>query len=274
MGITEISRMKKKIPTLSIVLPTHYRSKELVRSLESIIRNIEVDYEIIVVSDVRCLQTRDVLARYLRDNDVYLECPHRMGPAMSRNIALEKVRSPYVLIFDDDDEIPCVGYMDFLNQAFSRQHCVSYSDVVIVQEDRVQGVLTDIKPEKSDISMHPVEGLFIKNFIFTQATIFPAAALKGKRQDVHMRSLEDWEFLLQVMNDCEFVYAQGLGAIIYKDYVNSGNRRGTTRDARNFEVILDSLYVYRRWRAPSRELKELRSAILRSNNILIEPEFL
>lgn len=264
----------KKTPDLSIVIPTHNRPRELVRSLESIINNIKADFDIIVVSDVRCQKTRDVLSKYLRSNDIYIEHPHNLGPAESRNLAFNQVKSPHVLIFDDDDQIPGIGYMDFLEKALSTTKAVTYSDVLIVQEDRERGILLDAEPERSDISTIPIEHIYVKNFIFTQSTIFPTHAIKEKKQDIHMRSLEDWEFLLQVAQDTEFNYFGGIGAVIYKDYINQGNRRGTTECAKNYEVVLDCLYTYRRWRAPTQHLKEMRSLLLKSSGLMVEPEFL
>ncbi|MBS4050455.1 MAG: glycosyltransferase family 2 protein [Methylomonas sp.] len=266
--------MRHKTPTLSVIVPTHDRPIELMRCLRSIKEHIKIDFELIVVSDTTNEQIVQVASNFIGENDQFHMRKNNHGPAFSRNVGIDLARGQFVLIIDDDDEIPGVGYDDFLNTALNNTKSVTFGDVIIAREDRLKGVLTSEKPELLELTKTPFEQIWIKNYIFTQACIFPAIALAGKRQDVHMKSLEDWDFLLSVYQAAEFKPAHAIGAIIYKDYVNQGNRRGTTTAANNFEAVLDYLYVYRRWRAPSEQLKIMRANMLKQNGLDIQAEFL
>jgi hypothetical protein len=59
------------------------------------------------------------------------------------------------------------------------------------------------------------------------------------------------------------VFVPGGGAVMHKDYVNPGQRRGQQETSNNTTVVLDFLHVYRRWPAPSPELKAARAGLLR-----------
>lgn len=79
-----------------------------------------------------------------------------------------------------------------------------------------------------------------------------------------MASLDDWDFLLNVMSNTKFRHAPIPGPVIYKDYVNMGNRRGSSQSAQGSMVILDYIYIYRRWPAPTHELKLKRKSLMQS----------
>lgn len=262
-------------PYLSVVIATHSRPRQLIRALSSIKQRLPVDHEVILVSDTACPQTRSVAAQFLGTNDTFIERPGRPGPAESRNFGLQLIRGEFVLIFDDDDEIPGIGYGEFLESCFKNRTAVSFGNVLIAKEDRGQNLISDEPPQNPNLTTFNLDQLYIKNFIFTQATIFPALALKNRTQDRYMRSLEDWEFLLQIKSEYDFVpIGKGLGAIIYKDFVNPGNRRGSSESANNFDVVLDYIYVYRRWPAPSEQLRRSRRNLLLGSGIDVPEEFL
>jgi glycosyltransferase involved in cell wall biosynthesis len=254
--------MSKRLPTLSVVVPTHQRPRELRRSLASIQKNISVDYELLLVSDVQCPQTRAVAGEFLRPQDQYFERGQTPGPAFSRNMGLAHARGQYVLFFDDDDELPPLDYDAFLHKAISAQHTVTYGDIVIVREDREKGVLTGEPLERPGLTAFPIEQLYVKNFIPLPAAIFPRLAIADLRFDCFMESLEDWEFLLQVYQVAEFSPVHSIAAVIYKDFVNLGNRRGSTEAARGNRTVLEYLYVYRRWPTDNPAVAGLRKSLI------------
>jgi glycosyltransferase involved in cell wall biosynthesis len=232
------------------------------------------EVEVIVVSDIKCDETRLVVSNLLLEGDTYIERRGQRGPARSRNLGLEIARGQFVLIFDDDDQLPGPTYMDFLMHAFKEPRSITYGDVAIVKENRQDGTLIDAPPEYPKLTSFDFQQIYVKNFIFTQATIIPRYALNGRRQDEFMRSLEDWEFLLSLASEVELKARNHLAAIIYKDFVNIGNRRGSTADARDFNVVMDYLYVYRRWRAPSEELRRTRETLLTSAGFAVDAQYL
>jgi hypothetical protein len=70
--------------------------------------------------------------------------------------------------------------------------------------------------------------------------------LQGLTFDAHMASQEDWDFLLGVCSRALPRHIPGGAAVMHKDYVNPGQRRGQQEASNNSTVILDFLHAYRR----------------------------
>ena len=221
-----------------------------------------MEYELILVSDVHCAQTRQVAGEFLRDEDHYLERGLNLGPANSRNLGLTQARGQYVLFFDDDDELPPVDYDKFLSEAFKSPRQVTFGDIVIVREDREKGLLTGEPPSRIDVSGCNIDQIYVKNFIPLPAAVFPRWVAQRCLFDPYMESLEDWDFMLQALSKTDFSPVNLLTAIVYKDFVNMGNRRGSSVEAMGVKAILEYLYVYRRWPAPSAEIYKQREILL------------
>lgn len=141
------------------------------------------------------------------------------------------------------------------------------------QEDRKDPDAPPVLSEHS-VSGFKTESVYVKNFIHNHTVLYPAGAIKHRRQDQRLSSLDDWDFLLNVMADVEFVHADISGPIIYKDYVNTGNRRGTSCEATSSKVILDYLSIYSKWPAPTEELKLGRKSLLSGVGLDIPVEWL
>ena len=178
-----------------------------------------------------------------------------------------------ILFLDDDDAI----LPNFLEQA--KTYCdakpdkIMFTDYRVVEEDRNnKNSLTTT----SDISVAEknVMDVYVKNYIHNHTCLYPAHALKGRFQDTHLASLDDWDFLLNVLTTYEFEHIPISGPVIYKDYVNMGNRRGSSAQAQGSQVILDYLYIYRRWPAPTEKLKVMRKDLLNSAGLEVPLEWL
>lgn len=257
---------------LSIIIPTHARPRELRRCLSSIkMANIK-NYEVILISDVFHQETHDVAHGFLGSDDCYIVRNGRPGPAASRNFGLQHATGRHILFFDDDDALPENNYQDFLNFAMSNPSAAIYADVELIKEDRDRDVVFPDAPARHSAISYDFSSIYIKNFIYTQACLFPVNAIRDLRQDTHMRVFEDWDFLLAVASKLNFIPVNYVAALIYKDYVNSGNRRSTTGAATGFDGLLDYLYVYRRWPAPGERLKSHRSDFLKQAGLFVPEE--
>ena len=60
---------------------------------------------------------------------------------------------------------------------------------------------------------------------------------------------------------------------MHKDYVNPGQRRGQQEASNNTTVVLDFLHAYRRWPAPTAELKAARAQVLAGVGLTLPTEW-
>lgn len=249
------------VPFFSIIMPTHLRPQLLKRALKSLRANTFNDFEILVISDVNDHETGNVVADMLSQNDTFVRRPGQPGPAPSRNIGLELAKGQRILFLDDDDAF----LPDFLGTAYELSSkdpkAAIYTNYQIIQENREQ-LETPLTASEYSVKGTPTESAYVKNFIHNHTVIYPANAVRHRRQDPRLSSLDDWDFLLNVMSEVEFVHANVSGPVIYKDYVNTGNRRGTTEGAKGNRVVLDYLSIYSKWPAPTKELKSGRQQLL------------
>jgi glycosyltransferase involved in cell wall biosynthesis len=261
------------LPYFSIIIPTHGRPELLRRSILSLRENTFSDFELIVISDEIDASTFSVLAESLKGNDTFIKRTGTNGPAESRNFGIENARGQRVIFLDDDDAL----LPEYLGEAF--KHCqdnpseVLFTNYRLIEEDRERPGA----PSKStDISVagQSVSEVYVKNFIHNHTCLYPLNAVRGRRQDKHIASLDDWDFLLNVMSSSTFKYINLNGPVIYKDYVNAGNRRGSSQQAKNNTVLLDYLHIYRRWPAPNDELRLKRQKLLESAGLALPIEWL
>lgn len=89
------------MPSVSIIIPTCNRPEYLRQAIESIFAQTYADWEIIVVDDRPCDETRAVAAAY--PTHVTYVTGERAGPSRARNRGIQAARGELISFLDDDD---------------------------------------------------------------------------------------------------------------------------------------------------------------------------
>jgi glycosyltransferase involved in cell wall biosynthesis len=250
-------------PFFSIVMATHHRPATLARAIASLRAQTCSDFEILLVADTLDADTAAVVARDLGPQDSFLKRTGAPGPADSRNQGLALARGDWVIFLDDDDTL------EAHHLAALRPHCeragsqVLFTDVTIVTEDRQQPGIPELSRQLTPLGGADVSMLWVKNFIPLHCLAYRRNLLQGLSFDAHLASQEDWDWLLGVCTRAMPQHVPGGGAVMHKDFVNPGMRRGQQESSNNTTVVLDFLHVYRRWPAPTAALKEARAGLLK-----------
>lgn len=262
------------LPYFSIIVTTHNRARLLKRCLLSILANHFTDHEIILVADHPDPATYATAAETLRPQDTFIRRPTGGGPAQSRNLGLQIGRGKYVLFIDDDDAF-LPHYFEQLQAATLKfpGHAI-FTNPRVIEEDRTQPEAPPMKVTDHELGEADLGMLWIKNYIQNHTIAYPQSAVRGREQNPALRSLEDWDFLLNVATDTPLVHQPILGAITYKDFVNEGTRRSSSEQAKGMNALADYLHIYRRWPAPSPEIRELRQVFLSSNGFTAPLEWI
>lgn len=250
-------------PLFSIVMATHHRPATLARAIASLRAQHCTDFEILLVADALDAESAAVIARDLGPNDSFLRRNGPNGPAESRNRGLAMARGEWVVFLDDDDTLQPH------HLAALKPHCeqpgaqVLFTDVTVVTEDRQQPGMPELGRQATSFAGADVAMLWVKNFIPLHCLAYRRSLLQGLAFDPHLASQEDWDWLLGVCSRAMPVHVPGGGAVMHKDYVNPGARRGQQEASNNTTVVLDFLHVYRRWPAPTPALQEARANLLK-----------
>lgn len=262
-----------KLPYYTIIIPTHGRPELLRRSIASIRANDFKDVEIIVISDEVNSATFQVAAELLTQYDMFIKRTGPNGPAGSRNIGLSHAKGQRIIFLDDDDAILPTYLMEAKAWCDKHPDKVLYVNYRVIQEDRENNGAPTLTTDLT-VGNQPLQSVYIKNFIHNHTCLYPLQSVKGRLQDGHLASLDDWDFLLNVLSEVDFQYVDISGPVIYKDYVNMGNRRGSSAEAQGNKAVLDYLHIYRRWPAPTPELKAERQKLLSSVGLTVPIDWL
>lgn len=261
--------------SISLIIPTHKRAHLLRRALQSVKTQVSSEcVEIIVVSDHADLQTSQVCHELLGPNDTYIRRSGAPGPSASRNLGLELARGRYVFFLDDDDAWQSGFLNSFLTSESYRLGAFAYFNCRVVKEHRLADTCEILAEETLDFRDRLNEQVFVKNQIHMSCLAFPRHVIGSIRFDPFMRAYEDWEFLLAIFERQMPRHEPILASRVYEVPDASTDRRGDHAQAKDFNAVLDYLYVYRRRPAPTPALAQLRSALLAQVGIPLAAELL
>jgi glycosyltransferase involved in cell wall biosynthesis len=92
------------VPKVSVIVSTYNRAKILSETLDSILNQTFIDFELIVVSDCSTDSTLQILNDYSDHRLFVYSLPTNCGlPGMVRNYGIEKSKGDYIAFCDDDD---------------------------------------------------------------------------------------------------------------------------------------------------------------------------
>lgn len=94
----------------SVIIPVYNRPDECDELLESLCRQTEQDFEVVVVEDGSQIPCEEVVSKYADRLKVRYYTKPNSGPGQTRNYGVERAEGEYVLILDSDVVLP-EGYM-------------------------------------------------------------------------------------------------------------------------------------------------------------------
>jgi glycosyltransferase involved in cell wall biosynthesis len=244
----------------SVIIATHRRAEWLKRAVASVKSQSPEKVDVIVVSDVACAETYSAVSPLLGAGDLFIQHARGAGPAESRNIGIELLTSDYAFFLDDDDEIPpdFIAAVDEMRpQNFSG---IVYSDFAFKKYDADGSHSTS----NYSIAANNVEDIYVRNFIPNSCLVYPTKELKNRRFDSTLPLNEDWDFLLNAKSGLAMLHVPVEGPIIHK---TPSPRRGNSND---HHLLLESyISIYRKWPAPTTDLKLKRQSLLAQNGIAL-----
>ncbi|MBW1782278.1 MAG: glycosyltransferase [Deltaproteobacteria bacterium] len=87
---------------VSVIIPTFNRAMKTARAISSVLYQAFTDYEIIVVDDGSCDNTRDLLQQFGRKIR-YIAHPSNRGVSAARNRGIRESDAPWIAFLDSDD---------------------------------------------------------------------------------------------------------------------------------------------------------------------------
>lgn len=89
---------------VSIIMPSYNTAKYIAESIQSVLNQSYINWELIIVDDCSTDNTDDVVKPYLNDTRIsYLKNGKNSGAAVSRNRALREAKGKWIAFLDSDD---------------------------------------------------------------------------------------------------------------------------------------------------------------------------
>lgn len=228
--------------TLSVVIPTYKRPRELKRALLSVLAQNWPDIEIVVVDDNPPeSETRRATERVIADHPGmihYVRNERSQGGGGARNTGILAARGEFIAFLDDDDEwLP--GKLDKQMALFATlPETVACVDTGFIEINETTGTSRDIRPElRGDI----FEDLLVKNKgrapKLSTLVCRKSALLEVGLFDPELPSRQDLDLYLRLARNYRFEYVD---ESLARKYVHNAGRISSNH--RNKIAGFDLLY--------------------------------
>ena len=200
-------RCNRKMPRISIVIPTYKHSGFIMQTLESVFAQTFTDYEVIVVNDGSPDDTSQVLRPLVETGRIHYIEQVNAGQAAARNRGIAEAHGEYIALLDDDDLWP----PDKLQ--WQVEALTAYPDAALVY-----GYTQSFQADVSEASSK--QGTFIgpsgdvhllfsgHNFIASPGqTLLRARHLKAIQGfDATLWGVDDWDMYIRLAEQGAFLY--------------------------------------------------------------------
>ena len=95
----------------SFIIPVYNRPDEVDELLDSLTRQTNRDFEVVVVEDGSAIPCKEIVDRYAGSLTIHYYNKENSGPGQTRNYGVERANGEYMLILDSDCIVP-EGYLD------------------------------------------------------------------------------------------------------------------------------------------------------------------
>lgn len=214
-------------PFFSVVIPVYNRAKELRSAVESVLAQIEQDFEVIVIDDgSNDNPQRTVLE--IGDPRVSIVRQDNLGGAAARNAGIGRAQGQFVAFLDSDDAFLRGHLAEMKRLLVDTTDVAAYAPVVV----RRNGGSTFQKPPRA---LGPNEHmanyvLCDRGFVPTSTFVVATHWARRVRYDEGLAFAQDTDFCIRLfLAGCRFVMADAPGAIwndVFSSHRVSAGRKG------------------------------------------------
>jgi len=204
--------MTKKI-LFSIIIPTYNRPVQLIRAINSIIKQTYKLFEIIVVNDGSSLNYDEVEKEMLSYPEIIYIKQINSGRSVARNKGIEKANGQFICFLDDDDYyLPNhleVLYNEILNQNFQKGIYHTYTEVLLRNQKWEKQPIINKKDNISEIEYYLTDGKMTMNNTCMHKSIlteFPFDPNLYLAEDHHQRLRSITKYPVFRINEYTTVY--------------------------------------------------------------------
>lgn len=226
--------MHENNPLISIIIPLYNAEKYIVQTIESVINQTYMNWELIVVDDCSTDTSREIVKEYEnKDSRIRLieSQVNFGGPARPRNIGIEHAKGEFMAFLDSDD----VWLKDKLHAQIKFLHDNDYDMIHTLAStiDVYGDNLAHLNNQRVYNRLHPFLGdltiLYLSNYININSVLMKKDKKIKFREDKNLIALEDWLFWIENLHDGKKFYLIKEELIKYRIDKDSISARGTDK---------------------------------------------
>lgn len=189
----------KHNPLVSVIMPAYKQAEYIGEALDSLLNQTYKGWEVIVVDDGSPDNVAQIVETYSKqDSRIKFYHTENHGVSAARNFAASKSEGEYLLPLDADDKIAPTYIQKCV------EHFEKYPETTLVY---CQWKYFGTKNKATPLRYKGYKHLLIENSIFNCAMFRKCDFDRVGGYDENMLSaLEDWEFLIRLLNEDSVVY--------------------------------------------------------------------
>lgn len=261
-------------PLFSIIVTTVDRPRLLQDAIRSVLGQSLPDFELIVVNDGGpdldpLLENLDPLHRVAQ-----LRLPGRSGPGRARNAGIRRAAGQFVCFLDDDDLYHPDHLATLHRGLVANPDALVYADAVVHHEiidGGTRRIVDSAAPWQHELFLK--QRLWIHNFIPVQVfAVRREALLAVGGFDEELRAFEDWDLLLKLAAQHDFIHIPRVTSEIRMRPQSGAHRSQSVKTDRSEPEIIEQLYT--RHGDLGDPLVRAGRAFVRGNGFASGPDFL
>ncbi len=233
-----------KKPIVSVIIPVYNGERYLSETIDSVIAQTEVNWEIIAVNDGSTDRSLEILNEYVK------KAPDRIrvitlvngGVSKARNAAVAIALGTYIAFLDQDDlwaPNKLQRQIDMLSR--NKNLGISFTNETLIDEKGLiirENVLKFGKKQRGRV----FECLLFENFIPISSVMFKKELFeKIGGFDPRFSLAEDYDFLLKVTQEVSVDYIDD-PLLLYREHDESGTHKKIDR------IAAESISIIDRWK--------------------------
>ncbi len=224
------------MPFFSIIIPTYNRGALIGKTIQSILSQTFVDYEIIIVDDGSTDNTEEIIKSVKSEKIILIKQKNNERGA-ARNAGTKKANGTYITFLDSDD----VFYPNHLQIAHNTiknnlNPEVFHTRYEIIKEDGQ--VIEQKKLLTKKINKNLISGNFMScNGVFLRKDIALANLFN---EDRALSALEDWELWLRIASKYSIIYSNTITSAI----INHDSRSVLNTNKADLILRIETLLKY------------------------------
>lgn len=227
--------------SISVVIPTYNRGKDLMRAIDSVLKQTYPVMEILVCDDGSTDNTKELVFALKNPIVKWVDCGKNGGPAIPRNTGIKQSNGSWIAFLDSDDswiDTKLEKQMNVIRQYNSK--AVSTNANRIIQGENKGAYLIDTKKSISLIDLMYVNSIIcssvlINKNLLLQTSLFP--------EEKKLIAIEDYALWLRVTKLSHFTYIDE-ALVNYCDSPNTSIRTNYDDSYDIFEIVFSNFKAW------------------------------